>query len=122
MTGILLSAFMLYWAGVRLNCLFFSAFEFAQAELINASLPAFLRALGILKKGQLVETDRSGLVAEYVGQTAVKTDCGKRQCDVKLQRLDAVVTVHLAVVGAVAVAIVGKGTGVQGGKAHVANH
>ena len=30
--------------------------------------------LGILKKGQLIETDRSGLVAEYVGQTAVKTN------------------------------------------------
>ena len=32
------------------------------------------KALGILDKGQLVETDRSGLVAEYVGQTAVKTN------------------------------------------------
>jgi hypothetical protein len=31
------------------------------------------RALGILEKGQLVETDRSGLVAGYVGQTALKT-------------------------------------------------
>jgi hypothetical protein len=31
------------------------------------------RALGVLEKGQLVETDRSGLVAGYVGQTALKT-------------------------------------------------
>ncbi|MBO7442695.1 MAG: AAA family ATPase [Paludibacteraceae bacterium] len=32
------------------------------------------KELGVLKIGQLVETDRSGLVAEYVGQTAVKTN------------------------------------------------
>ncbi len=32
------------------------------------------KALGILDKGHLVATDRSGLVAEYVGQTAVKTN------------------------------------------------
>jgi SpoVK/Ycf46/Vps4 family AAA+-type ATPase len=30
-------------------------------------------SLGILSKGQLVEADRSGLVAGYVGQTAIKT-------------------------------------------------
>ncbi|HMO14020.1 MAG TPA: AAA family ATPase [Pirellulaceae bacterium] len=31
-------------------------------------------AMGILKKGHLVETDRSGLVAEFAGQTAPKTN------------------------------------------------
>jgi hypothetical protein len=30
-------------------------------------------AMGVLKKGHLVETDRSGLVADYMGQTATKT-------------------------------------------------
>ena len=32
------------------------------------------RALGILERGHLVETDRSGLVAAYSGQTALKTN------------------------------------------------
>lgn len=37
-------------------------------------LAAIYAEVGILNKGHLVETDRSGLVAEYVGQTAVKTN------------------------------------------------
>jgi SpoVK/Ycf46/Vps4 family AAA+-type ATPase len=32
------------------------------------------KELGVLKKGHLVETDRSGLVAGYVGQTAIQTN------------------------------------------------
>jgi len=33
-----------------------------------------LRGLGIVSQGQLVETDRSGLVGRYAGETAVKTN------------------------------------------------
>ena len=31
------------------------------------------KSLGVVSKGQLIETDRSGLVAGYIGQTALKT-------------------------------------------------
>lgn len=37
-------------------------------------LASIFKELGLLKRGHLIETDRSGLVAEYVGQTAVKTN------------------------------------------------
>ena len=36
-------------------------------------LAEIYRDLGLLKKGHLIEVDRSGLVAGYVGQTAIKT-------------------------------------------------
>ena len=36
-------------------------------------LARLYKKIGVLSKGQLVETDRSGLVAGYVGQTALKT-------------------------------------------------
>jgi len=35
-------------------------------------LAQIYRTLGVVEKGQLVETDRSGLVAGYIGQTALK--------------------------------------------------
>ncbi|MDQ6726621.1 MAG: AAA family ATPase [Actinomycetota bacterium] len=35
-------------------------------------LAEIYRALGVVAKGQLVETDRSGLVAGYIGQTSIK--------------------------------------------------
>lgn len=36
-------------------------------------LSKIYKSLGVLEKGQLVEVDRAGLVAGYVGQTALKT-------------------------------------------------
>ncbi len=40
---------------------------------VTRILANIFKALGILEKGHIVETDRQGLVAGYVGQTALKT-------------------------------------------------
>jgi stage V sporulation protein K len=37
-------------------------------------LAQMYRAVGLLKRGHLVEVDRAGLVGQYVGTTAIKTD------------------------------------------------
>src|SRR5215208_5683043 len=42
-------------------------------------LAEMYRAMGLLKKGHLVEVDRAGLVGEYVGMTALKTDRAVRR-------------------------------------------
>lgn len=39
---------------------------------VARKIAAILKKLGLLSKGQLIETDRSGLVAGYVGQTSGK--------------------------------------------------
>ncbi len=42
-------------------------------------LAQMYRAMGLLKRGHLVEVDRAGLVGEYVGTTALKTDRAVRR-------------------------------------------
>ena len=46
---------------------------FTGKTTIARILARLYKEIGVLSKGQLVEVDRSGLVAGYVGQTAVKT-------------------------------------------------
>jgi SpoVK/Ycf46/Vps4 family AAA+-type ATPase len=45
----------------------------AWARPRSRALGEIYRSLNVLRKGHLVETDRSGLVAGYIGQTAAKT-------------------------------------------------
>ena len=42
-------------------------------------LAQMYRAMGLLKRGHLVEVDRAGLVGEFIGTTAVKTDRAVRR-------------------------------------------
>ena len=42
-------------------------------SMIARMMARIYRSLGVLSKGELVEVDRSGLVAGYIGQTATKT-------------------------------------------------
>ena len=51
---------------------------------------SILRDLGVLEKGHLIETDQAGLVAGFVGQTALKTR------DVIAQALDGILFIDEA--------------------------
>src|SRR5215203_4618859 len=42
-------------------------------------LAQMYRAMGLLRRGHLVEVDRAGLVGQYVGLTAIKTERAIRQ-------------------------------------------
>jgi len=52
----------------------FSGFPGTGKPTVARIVGKIFRALGVLEKGHLIETDRSGLVAEYAGQTGPKTN------------------------------------------------
>src|SRR5262249_16694980 len=57
---------------------------------VARGLGEIYRSLNVLRKGHLVETDRSGLVASYIGQTAPKT------LDKCKEALDGILFIHEA--------------------------
>lgn len=58
---------------VNYHCIFMGNPGTGKTSLARI-LADIYKEMGIVKSGQLIETDRSGLVAEYVGQTAIKTN------------------------------------------------